>query len=158
MLLSRVLVFAVRYFNPIIRWVLSTRLHTLMSSRLMLITFTGRRSGLPRTTPVSYVREGSSLLVPGGGAWWKNMRDGRPVAVRLGGSLRQAVPELITEPAAVSDVLSRMLAANPALSVFTGIRPEKNGRPSPKALEQQMRRGFVIVRLRPLEAPQTEVA
>ena len=44
-----------------------------MSGRLMLITFNGRVTGRPYTTPVSYVQEEDSLLVPGGGTWWKNI-------------------------------------------------------------------------------------
>ena len=76
MRLSRVLQRIVRYFNPVARFLLATRLHSLMSGRLMLVSFTGRKTGRSYTTPVSYVRVGDSLLVPGGGAWWKNLEVG----------------------------------------------------------------------------------
>src|SRR6266571_4763906 len=66
---SRVLQIVVRYFNPIMRLVLGSRAHRMMSGQLMLLSFTGRRTGRSYTTPVSYVREGTNLLVPGGGAW-----------------------------------------------------------------------------------------
>jgi deazaflavin-dependent oxidoreductase (nitroreductase family) len=146
--MSRVLLLAVRYFNPVARFVLATRLHVLLSGRLMLLTFTGRRSGRSFTTPVSYVREGSSLLVPGGGAWWKNLENGRQVQVRLRGTWRPVTPELIMEPVALAEVLRRMLAANPAISAFTGILPDPYGRPDAEALERERRRGFVVVQLR----------
>ena len=64
---SRVLQIVVRYFNPIMRLVLGSRAHRMMSGQLMLLSFTGRRTGRSYTTPVSYVREGTDLLVPGGG-------------------------------------------------------------------------------------------
>jgi len=74
MRLSRGLQRLVRYFNPVTRFLLATPLHSLMSGRLMLLSFTGRRTGRSYTTPVSYVRLGDSLLVPGGGGWWRTSR------------------------------------------------------------------------------------
>ena len=145
--ISRVLFWAVRYFNPVARF-LGTRLHGLMSGRLMLLTFTGRRSERSITTPVSYVREQATLLIPAGGAWWRNLDSGQKVQVRLRGTWRQATPELIAEPAALAEALQRMLAANPAISDFTGVLPGPDGRPYAGALERQRRREFLVVRLR----------
>jgi deazaflavin-dependent oxidoreductase (nitroreductase family) len=143
---SRVLERVVRYFNPFMRFVLAGRAHRMMSGRLMLLSYVGRRTGLAYTTPVSYVREGSDLLVPGGGGWWKNLTNGT-ARVRLQGDWRLVTSELIREPAALSDVLGRMLKANPAIAVFTGIRPGSDGRPNPECLDRELRRGFVVVRL-----------
>lgn len=97
-------------------------------------------------TPVSYVLDGSRLLVPGGGAWWKNLGSGQ-VRVRLRGTWRTVTAEVITEPEALSETLGRMMAANPSVSVFTGIRRGANGRPASASLERERRRGFVVVRL-----------
>lgn len=148
LVVSRVLQWAVRYFNPVAKVILSSRMHAVMSGRLALLAFTGRKTGRSYTTPVSYVREGSSLLVPGGGAWWKNLRNGARPQVRLRGTWRSVTPELISEPVALAEVLQRMLAANPAISIFTGVRPGPGGRPDAEALEREQRRGFVVVRLR----------
>jgi hypothetical protein len=41
-----------------------------------------------------------------------------------------------------------MLSINPAIAVFTGIRPGSDGRPLAKSLERERRQGFVVVRLR----------
>jgi deazaflavin-dependent oxidoreductase (nitroreductase family) len=118
-----------------------------MSRHLMLLTFTGRRTGRPYSTPVSYVREGNTLLLPGGGGWWKNLRDGRRTRVRLRGAWRTVTCEVIAEPVAVAQVLRRMLAANPAIAVFTGVRLGPDGHPDARALDREQRRGFVVVRL-----------
>jgi deazaflavin-dependent oxidoreductase (nitroreductase family) len=144
--LSRVLQSVVRYFNPFTRLVLGSRAHRMMSGRLMLLSFTGRRTGRSYTTPVSYVREGTDLLVPGGGTWWKNLTSGT-ARVRLQGKWHVVTPEVIREPVAMSAVLGRMLAINPALAVITGIRPGSDGRPFAESLERERRRGFVVVRL-----------
>jgi len=118
----------------------------MMSGQLMLLSFTSRRTGRSYTTPVSYVREGTNLLVPGGGAWWKNLTSGT-ARVRLQGTWHVVTPEVIREPVALSAVLGRMLAINPAIAVFTGIRPGSDGRPFAQSLERERRRGFVVVRL-----------
>ena len=54
---------------------------------------------------------------------------------------------VIYEPDELSETLGRMLAANPAIALFTGIRPETNRRPITESLDRERNRGFVIVRL-----------
>src|SRR5438093_1258165 len=95
-LVSRLLQSLMRYFNPFMRLVLGSRAHRMMSGRLMLLSFTGRRTGRSYITPVSYVREGTNLLVPGGGAWWKNLASGT-ARVRLQGTWHVVTPEVIRE-------------------------------------------------------------
>jgi deazaflavin-dependent oxidoreductase (nitroreductase family) len=143
---SRILQQVVRYLNPFMRLVLGSRAHRMMSSRLMLLSFTGRKTGRAYTTPVSYVREGTDLLVPGGGAWWKNLASGS-ARVRLQGKWQAVTPEVIREPKQLSATLGRMLAVNPAIAVFTGIRLGQDGLPNPKSLDREHQRGFVVVRL-----------
>jgi len=143
---SRILQRLVRYFNPFMRLVLGSRAHRMMSSRLMLLSFTGRKTGRSYTTPVSYVCEGRDLLVPGGGAWWKNLTSGG-ARVLLQGAWHVVTPDLIQEPEALAATLGRMLAANPTIALFTGIRPGSDGRPNAESLDRERRRGFVVVRL-----------
>ena len=145
-MLSRVLQALARWSNPVTRWMLAGPLHVVMSRRLLLVAFTGRKTGRSYMTPVSYVLDGERLLVPGGGAWWKNLR-GAPVRVRLRGAWRSVTPEVIREPQAVSETLGRMMAANPALSVFTGIRRGADGLPAAASVERARRRGFVVIQL-----------
>jgi len=152
MRLSHVLQRAVRYFNPTARFILNTPLHPLMSRRLMLISFSGRLTGRPYTTPVSYVEEEGSLLVPGGGKWWKNIETTPQIWVRLRGAWAAVTPEVVSEPQALSELMRRMLAANPAIAQFTGVKPGPDGWPNSAALERERRRGFVVVRLQLDEA------
>src|SRR2546429_1927458 len=147
-LVSRVLQSLMRYFNPFMRLVLGSRAHRMMSGRLVLLSFTGRRTGRSYTTPVSYVRVGDSLVVPGGGVWWRNLEGISQTQVCLRGVWSAVTPEVITEPFAVAELMQRMLAVNPALALFTGIRPGPDGRPDAAALARERLRGFVVVRLR----------
>jgi hypothetical protein len=52
--------------NHFTRPLLSLPFRTPISKRLMLVEFAGRKSGRVYKQPVSYVRDGDTLLTPGG--------------------------------------------------------------------------------------------
>src|SRR5260370_1258126 len=72
-------------FNPISKTILRSPLHGMLSRQFLLITFTGRKSGKVFTTPAMYEQQGETLLLRVGYPWWKNLRDGAAVRVRLRG-------------------------------------------------------------------------
>ncbi|MFN8539603.1 MAG: nitroreductase/quinone reductase family protein [Thermomicrobiales bacterium] len=76
-----------RLYNPLVRWLLRSPLHRLLSDSTLLLTYTGRHSGTAYSVPVNYVRDGETLLLVGGRdhAWWRSLRAGVPVTVRLQG-------------------------------------------------------------------------
>ncbi|CAN0458425.1 unnamed protein product, partial [Phaeothamnion confervicola] len=73
--------------NPVIRILLSSPLHRLLSDSLMLIRFKGRRSGREFVTPVRYIRHGNTIECFTGrtNQWWRNMGDGSDVVLRIAG-------------------------------------------------------------------------
>jgi hypothetical protein len=81
------------------RAVLSLPFATPLGGNLMLISYTGRKSGKAYRQPVSYVRDGDVLLTPGGGRWTLNLAGERPVRIRLRGRAMPVRPELVTDPA-----------------------------------------------------------
>src|ERR1700729_4224945 len=84
-----------RIINVPMRRILALPFSTPLSKRLMLLFLTGRRSGRTYRQPVSYVKDGESLLTPGGGNWKLNLKPGRPERIRLKGRDVSARPELI---------------------------------------------------------------
>ena len=76
-----------RTVNPVVRAVLRSPAHGLLSGHLMLLTVTGRRSGRTFTFPVAYHQEGRRIRVdlglPERKRWWRNLRGGAPVTVLL---------------------------------------------------------------------------
>ena len=85
-------------FNPIVKTVLRSPLHGLLSRQLLLITFTGRKSGKVFTTPATYEQKGEeTLLLRIGYPWWKNLRDDAAVRVHLCGKERSATTEVFDE-------------------------------------------------------------
>ena len=119
---------------------------TPLSGRLMLVSYTGRKTGKAYQQPVSYVQQGDTLLTPGGGNWKWNLRDGRPVRIRLRGQDVLARPELIQDPDEIERLLAVMTAANPSVSAFVGIPKGPDGRLDRGRLETTVRYGFRIVR------------
>jgi deazaflavin-dependent oxidoreductase (nitroreductase family) len=143
---SRSRVFLV--LNPFMRFMLRRPIRR-MQERLLLLSFTGRRSGRRYTIPLSYMEEDDgSLLVPGGGAWKRNLEPGRPVAVRLRGADRLADPELILDSDEIERLLPRMYAGNSRAESFVGVPIGPSGEPDRRLLEQAIGDGFAIVRLR----------
>lgn len=102
-----------RYINPFVSMILRSPLHGMLSGRLMLLTFAGRKTGKRFTVPVGYTREGDTddtLTLFSSYSWWKNLRGGSPVAVRLEGRERTGRAEVIEDRAAVVDAVERLVA------------------------------------------------
>jgi deazaflavin-dependent oxidoreductase (nitroreductase family) len=119
---------------------------TPLSGRLMLLSYTGRKTGKAYQQPVSYVQQGDTLLTPGGGKWKLNLQEGQPVRIRLRGRDVLAQPELIKDPDEIERLLALMTAANPSVSAFVGIPKGPDGRLDRGRLETVVSYGFMIVR------------
>ena len=135
-----------RAVNVPIRAALSLPFPTPLSGNLMLVSYTGRKTGRAYRQPVSYVRDGDVLLTPGGGRWTRNLAGGRPVRIRLGGHDRPVRPELVTGPAEVERLLGVITDKNPRAARFIPIPRGPGGRLDPDALDAALRHGFCIVR------------
>ena len=111
--------------NRVMALLLCSPLHILMSSSILLIRFTGRRSGRRRTTPVRYLRESDGRLVcltSRQTAWWHNFREPASVELQLAGRRVPATAQAFPEAAAeIEAVLQRMLAAHPSDAAYHGI-------------------------------------
>jgi hypothetical protein len=137
-----------RVVNVPMRVLLRLPFRTPLSGRLMLVSYTGRKTAKAYEQPVSYVQQGDTLLSPGGGAWKWNLRDGQPVRIWLGGRARLARPELIADPNEIGRLLEVMMAANPGVRAFVGIPNGPDGRLDRERLETAVHYGFRIVRWR----------
>ena len=81
------------------------------------------------------------------GPWWKNLRGGAPVTVRLRGRDVSGVAEAVTDPAEVERVLRAMLARFPRYGAFAGVGIGRDGQPSSEDIAQAIRNGRVVVRV-----------
>jgi F420H(2)-dependent quinone reductase len=102
-----------RVVNVPMRRLLRLPFRTPLSRQLMLLTFTGRKSGRTYRQPVSYVPDGDTLLTPAGGRWKLNLHEGEAIRVRLRGRDVLARPEFIRDVDEVERLLHTITAANP---------------------------------------------
>ena len=140
-----------RFYNPLVIRLLCSPLHALMSSSVLLLTYKGRRSGRIYTTPVSYVREGEEVLLVAarGHSWWRNLRGGAPVRVRIRGRDEETVAEAL-EGASAEVALLAMLQAVPAYRRHWKVELGPDGSPKDPNDLAHVSKGNVPVRVRGL--------
>lgn len=110
-----------RVLNNSIKIVLRSPLHRVLSSSLLLITFTGRKSGKFYSTPVGYSEHDGEVLAFTHAAWWKNLRGGAPVTLRLRGSECEGTAEPVENKEAVAAGLMAHLQKVPGNARFYGV-------------------------------------
>lgn len=83
--------------NTIATTILRSPWHGMRSDHLLLLTFTGRKSGKEFTTPMRYVQESETLRMTVVYPWWKNLVEEATVRVLLRGQMRTGIAEVLPE-------------------------------------------------------------
>jgi deazaflavin-dependent oxidoreductase (nitroreductase family) len=134
--------------NPTVRLLLRSRLHFLWSRNLMLITFTGRKTGRKYTTPVRYFKKGSTIhcFTSAENKWWRNLRGGAEVSLRLRG---REVPFRATaiagDPGEIATALEEFLSHFPQDAPYYGISMDRDNTPGPGELERAASETVMVV-------------
>lgn len=93
-----------RVINPTMKTILRSPLHGILSKGLLILTFTGRKSGKRFSTPVAYHwLDAQTLVVLTRSKWWKNFQNGEPITVRVQGKTYPARAEIIHDNQVVWD-------------------------------------------------------
>jgi hypothetical protein len=96
-----------RLVNPLLGVVLRTPLAGPFGKQLMVLSFTGRKSGRQFTIPVSAHVIDGELYALTGAAWKVNFRGGAPAQVVYDGRTSTMRGEVISDQATVSDLYLR---------------------------------------------------
>lgn len=99
-----------RIVNPLLRALLRSPLHRLLSARLMLISVRGRKTGRVYTVPVGRHESGGMFLVSAKGSWRHNLRGGASVTLTVDGRERAAYAELEEDADEVAAVFNTLLS------------------------------------------------
>lgn len=119
------------FLNQIMSAMLRSPLHFVASRSIMLITFTGRKSGRSYTTPISYAREGDLVTAFTSARWWKNLRGGAPVSLNLKNREYQGQAEVVAEDKeAVARGLQAFLRRVRFDARFYGVEFDADGEPN----------------------------
>lgn len=86
---------------------------------VLLLTTTGRRSGLPRVTPLQYEEIDGEMYVGSARGeqadWFRNIQANPEVQVQAGSRRFRASAELVTEPVRIADFLELRLKRHPRM-------------------------------------------
>ncbi|OIN82349.1 hypothetical protein [Mycobacterium malmoense] len=96
-----------RLVNPVLGFLLRTPLAGPARKQLMVLNFTGRKTGRPYSIPVSAHVVDNDLYALTGASWKQNFRDGAPAKVVYDGKTTAMRGELIRDRAVVSDLYHR---------------------------------------------------
>jgi ketosteroid isomerase-like protein len=141
---------ALKWINPVVIPQLRSPLHGLMSADVLLLTVTGRRSGRTYTRPASYRREGETIrcFTLRHTGWWKNLRGGADIGVRVAGEeLRGRAEAVHDEPKRVRDALEAFLVHVPRDAGYYDIAMDSSGAPDAADLERAAREDVVLIEI-----------
>jgi hypothetical protein len=96
-----------RVVNPILSFLLQTPLLGNLREQLMVLSFTGRKSGRPYSVPLSAHVIDKELYALTGAAWKQNFRGGAAALVVYDRKTTEMRGELIRDRATVSDLYKR---------------------------------------------------
>ncbi|MDP9373785.1 MAG: nitroreductase family deazaflavin-dependent oxidoreductase [Chloroflexota bacterium] len=137
-----------RIINVVVRLLLRSPLHPLLSGSVVLLTLRGRRTGWRYTVPVSYIHEGDHLICFTGGvwsAWWRNLLAGAPVSVRLRGRELPGEARAITDGVVIVPPLTTFLRRFPRTARRFGITVGPDNQPDVDMVARAARRGRAVM-------------
>ena len=134
--------------NSTMKFVLRSPVHGMVSKTILLITFTGRKSGKTYSTPVSYSQTGDQVAIFTHASWWKNLRGGAPVTLRIQGRDLQGLPEPVAEDKqAVAAGLAAHLRKVPSDAPYYGVTFDDQKNPRSEEVEKAAQ-SVVMLRIR----------
>lgn len=133
-------------FNRLMSGLLRSPLHGLASRSVMLITFTGRKSGKRYTTPISYLREGDRVVAFSGGRWWRNLAGGAQVKLDIKRQTYWGVADVVAgDRRAIADGLQAFLREVRSDARFYGVTYDNDGEPNRGDVDRAAERCVMLI-------------
>jgi hypothetical protein len=135
-----------RRFNPIIVCVLRSPLHGLLSKRLLVLEYCGRKTGATYTIPLGYVTHaGAPHCVTRDTQWWKSAVSAPTVTVWLHGErFRMNAERLASTSPDARAAFEKFLADNAGTaSLIYGVRVHA-GKPDAGDVEREIHNSNIV--------------
>lgn len=137
--------------NPLVRQILRSPLHKIMSDTLLIITFCGRKTGREYSLPVQYVQSGNTIYImpgmPEQKNWWRNLLEAAPVQLTLRGQTL-AGNAIVLDPNSDSEAILQGLGLYlqhfPALAKANHILLQTDGRFTAEELRMAAAHAVII--------------
>jgi len=127
-----------RIINPPVKMLLKSPFHAVMSKNTLLLEFTGRKSGRPLSTPISYYTAGGKAhcFTSKDFAWWRNLQGDAAVQIVIKGQRIKTHAKTVAATAdtdnhkLMADALHAFLLAVPRDAAHAGVKLGEDGIPS----------------------------
>ena len=118
---------------------------------VLLLTTTGRKSGLPRVTPLQYEEMDGKIVIGSARGtkadWYRNIVADQHVQVRVKSHCFDGIGEQVTDPKRIADFLEYRLSKHPRMIGFIMSREGISKNPSREELESHAKgKAMVIIR------------
>ena len=134
-----------KLLNPLMKLILNSPLHGRLSKRVMVLSFTGRKSGKRYSTPVAYVWEGDQVIVVTFSPWRNNFKEPAPVQMRIQGKSVSGTAVLVNDPLRIKQIVHTMMhSSGKEMMQRMGLWIEDLDSLSPEAVQQAIRGTYFI--------------
>lgn len=133
--------------NAVMALLIQSPLHFFVSGGMMLLTYTGNKSGRTIRVPISYqtLPDGSLQTTSlRSRTWWRNLRGGNPVILRLCGRDQRAVGLAVEDTRKVAAAFKAYFAQNPRMTRFYNVTLGADGQPEAGELARLANERVVI--------------
>jgi deazaflavin-dependent oxidoreductase (nitroreductase family) len=139
-----------RRCNGLVRALLRSPLHGLLSRDLLVLAYTGAKTGQPRVLPLSYVEhDGRLYLCTRTSLWWRNLKSRPEVELWLRGRRLAATAHVVAPSSAEArDALRAFVTRNPRTGEILYEVKRVGGRPCEEDVVREAPRS-VVVRIEP---------
>ncbi|MFN8374183.1 MAG: nitroreductase/quinone reductase family protein [Anaerolineae bacterium] len=130
-------------------WLRIPLLHRIVSKRLTLLSFTGRKSGHHYAIPVGYARKDDTVIIltKRFRSWWRNFQKAMPIDLWLEGKRRHGEAQALIDETTMMPLVVEMLTQHPDDAQFYGIQPLSGDNPDLTEV-RQIAPKLVVVRIK----------
>ena len=133
--------------NPVMRFLLRSPLHPILSKSIMVVTFWGRKSGRQFSTPVRYLRDGDVVRCYSSTdtQWWRNLRNRARARLLCAGEERDYVTEVIeNDPEKIRAALLHYFSHFPQDAAYHDVKLNRDKSPVEADLNRAAREAVVV--------------
>lgn len=137
--------------SQMVKILLRSPLHMLMSHQTMLLTLQGRKTGKTYTVVVTYVQDGETVFFLSRANWWKNLRGGANVLLQLRGKTVTGFAEPVFDHSLAEQKITQIVEMNSKEAKYFSVVLDKQNTAKPASVKLSAQH-FTLIRIRLLEA------
>ena len=133
--------------NRIVRAILRSPFHRVLSSHVLVLTFSGRSTGRVYALPLVYVGDNAAIYCCTQRTvtrWWKNLRGSPQVRVHLRGEEREGTAEIVEDLDEKLDPLTKWLKKSRPVQKTYGVSSRPDGELDPDQVRVAAENAIVI--------------